>query len=77
MFLEPDGLDRIQIGKGRGNRRWVRLGVDHAIFDYADGTEFDLMVGKRRTADLLALLREVPPAASKITGTSDEGPSPN
>ncbi len=59
MFLEPDGLDRIEIGKGREHRNV--LGVHHAIFDYADGTEFDLMVRKGRTAELLALLREVYP----------------
>jgi hypothetical protein len=29
-------------------------GVHLDIFDYADGTEFDLMVRKRRTAELLA-----------------------
>jgi len=32
------------------------LGVDHAIFDYGDGTDFDLMVFKNRTGVLLALL---------------------
>lgn len=37
------------------------LGVDHTIFDYADGTEFDLMVRKRRTAELLVLLRKFYP----------------
>ncbi len=58
-FLEPDGLDCIVIGEGREHRRV--LGVDHAIFDYGDGTEFDLMVLQRRTEELLALLHEVYP----------------
>src|SRR6476620_11123385 len=32
VFLERDGLDRIEIGAGRGTRKWIRLGVDHVIF---------------------------------------------
>jgi hypothetical protein len=47
--------------------------VDDAIFDYADGTEFDLMALEGHTAYLLALLREVEPRQGP--GRS-RGPSP-
>ena len=76
MFLEPDGLDRIEIGKGREHRNV--LGVHHAIFDYADGTEFDLMVRKGRTAGTCWPCYEEgdPGRFSTPAGTSDDSPRP-
>jgi len=64
-LLERDGLDHIEVGARRPRGRQRTSGVDHAIFDYGDGTEFGLMVFKKRTGDLLALLRETYPGLVK------------
>ncbi len=61
MLLERNGLFRIDVGSRRPRGRQAVLGVDHAIFEFLDGGEFDLMVWKKRTDDLLPVLRVVYP----------------
>src|SRR4051812_45710908 len=46
--LHRDHIERVELGKGRGLRRWSRFGVVHATFDFMDRRVFDLMVDRQR-----------------------------
>jgi hypothetical protein len=59
LHLHRDRVERVELGKGRGLRRWLRFGVVHATFDFVDRGDFDLMVDRERAAELASVLREV------------------
>jgi len=59
IHLHRDRVERVELGKGRGLRRWSRFRVAHATFDFVDGGDFDLMVDRDRAAELASILRLV------------------
>ncbi len=65
-YLEPlpvqlhrDRVERVELGNGRGLKRWTRFGVVHATFDLVDRDAFDLMVDRRRASDFASVLRAI------------------
>src|SRR5262249_21762762 len=59
VHLNRDDVARVELGRGRGLRRWLRFGVVHATFDFVARGDFDLMVDRQRAPELASALRTV------------------